>query len=219
MLDIKDMSDADRLFNFLSVLQPWAQLELRRQGVKDLPAALAAADVLVDLRISKPSNGPSTSKPKFKDAEEKRTKDADKGKAKVEGSHQRKNQANPHPGCFICNGPYLARNYPNKGKISVIIVEEARDDDSDSEATHQVAPLQLLGASQVEKAKEHPKLMFVCMRVNGHQLSVMVDTGTTHSFVAERIVPTRGLSVVKHSSRIKAVNSQAQAVRDIAFDV
>ncbi|KAL0302208.1 UNVERIFIED_CONTAM: hypothetical protein Sangu_3114600 [Sesamum angustifolium] len=36
MLDVRDMSEEDKLFNFLSGLQTWAQTELRRQGVKDL---------------------------------------------------------------------------------------------------------------------------------------------------------------------------------------
>ncbi|RWR78879.1 hypothetical protein CKAN_00743200 [Cinnamomum micranthum f. kanehirae] len=35
MLDIKNMSEDDKLFNFMSGLQGWAQAELRRQGVKD----------------------------------------------------------------------------------------------------------------------------------------------------------------------------------------
>ncbi|KAK4380949.1 hypothetical protein Sango_3015800 [Sesamum angolense] len=42
MLDVRDMSEEDKLFNFLSGLQTWAQMELRRQGVKDLPSAIAA---------------------------------------------------------------------------------------------------------------------------------------------------------------------------------
>ena len=33
ILDIKDMSEVDKLFNFMSGLQGWAQIELRRQGV------------------------------------------------------------------------------------------------------------------------------------------------------------------------------------------
>jgi len=50
MLDIKDMSEADKLYNFMIGLQMWAQLELRRKGVRDLPTATAAADALVDFR-------------------------------------------------------------------------------------------------------------------------------------------------------------------------
>ncbi|KAL0302198.1 UNVERIFIED_CONTAM: hypothetical protein Sangu_3113600 [Sesamum angustifolium] len=50
------MSEEDKLFNFLSGLQTWAQTELRCQGVKDLPSAIAAADQLVDFRVANSSN-------------------------------------------------------------------------------------------------------------------------------------------------------------------
>src|SRR5262249_7140356 len=53
MLDIKNMSEEDKLFNFLSGLQPWAQVELRRQVVKDLPTTIATADSLVDYMFVK----------------------------------------------------------------------------------------------------------------------------------------------------------------------
>ena len=51
MLDTKNMSEEDKLFNFMSGLQGWAQTELRRQGVRDLPAAMAAVDCLVDYKM------------------------------------------------------------------------------------------------------------------------------------------------------------------------
>ncbi|KAG8365919.1 hypothetical protein BUALT_Bualt17G0022000 [Buddleja alternifolia] len=47
-VDIRDMSEEDKLFNFMAGMQGWDQTELRRQGVKDLPLALATADSLVD---------------------------------------------------------------------------------------------------------------------------------------------------------------------------
>ncbi|KAL0302202.1 UNVERIFIED_CONTAM: hypothetical protein Sangu_3114000 [Sesamum angustifolium] len=47
---------SDKLFNFLSRLQTWAQTELRRQGVKDLPTVIAAADWLVDFRVANSSD-------------------------------------------------------------------------------------------------------------------------------------------------------------------
>ena len=43
--------DDDKLFNFMSGLQGWAQTELRRQGVWDLSTAMATADCLVDYRL------------------------------------------------------------------------------------------------------------------------------------------------------------------------
>jgi len=50
ILDIDNMFEEDITFNFLSGLQPWAQLELRRQKVSDLSSAIAAADGLADFR-------------------------------------------------------------------------------------------------------------------------------------------------------------------------
>ena len=52
ILDIKDMSEVDKLFNFMSGLQGWAQTEQKRQGVQDLPSAMAAADYLSDYRVT-----------------------------------------------------------------------------------------------------------------------------------------------------------------------
>ncbi|KAK4383414.1 Transposon Ty3-I Gag-Pol polyprotein [Sesamum angolense] len=56
MLDVRDMSKEDKSFNFLSGLQTWAQMELRRQGIKDLPSVIAAADRLVDFRVANSSD-------------------------------------------------------------------------------------------------------------------------------------------------------------------
>ena len=50
ILDIDNISEEDKLFNFLLGLQPWAQMELQRQRVLDLSSAIAGAEGLVDLR-------------------------------------------------------------------------------------------------------------------------------------------------------------------------
>ncbi|KAL0317432.1 UNVERIFIED_CONTAM: hypothetical protein Sangu_2157500 [Sesamum angustifolium] len=70
MLDVRDMSEEDKLFNFLSGLQTWAQTELRRQGIKDLPSAISTADRLVDFRVTNNSDP------------EKKKKDSGKEKGK-----------------------------------------------------------------------------------------------------------------------------------------
>ena len=48
MLDIRDMSEKDKLFHFLEGLKPWAQQELQQRGVTDLAFAQAAAERLTD---------------------------------------------------------------------------------------------------------------------------------------------------------------------------
>ena len=61
------MSDEDKLHNFISGMQGWAQNELRRKNVKNLPGEIAAADSLVDFWMTNPSTEvPSTSKTKKK---------------------------------------------------------------------------------------------------------------------------------------------------------
>ena len=53
MLNIKNMSEEDKLFNSISGLQPWAQLELKRQFMCDLHVALSTVDALVDYKYTK----------------------------------------------------------------------------------------------------------------------------------------------------------------------
>ena len=48
MLDIKDMSEEDKLFYFIEGLKPWARTELQRQRVQDLATAQTAAEHLTN---------------------------------------------------------------------------------------------------------------------------------------------------------------------------
>ncbi|KAL0416077.1 UNVERIFIED_CONTAM: hypothetical protein Slati_3439600 [Sesamum latifolium] len=48
MLDIRDMSEKDKLFTFMEGLKPWAHVELQRQRVTDLGSAITAAEHLTD---------------------------------------------------------------------------------------------------------------------------------------------------------------------------
>lgn len=62
MLDIKDMSEKDKLFFFLEGLKPWARIELQRQRVQDLTHAQAAAECLTDYAEPKQRDAVSQSK-------------------------------------------------------------------------------------------------------------------------------------------------------------
>ncbi|KAL0396202.1 UNVERIFIED_CONTAM: hypothetical protein Scaly_0068600 [Sesamum calycinum] len=48
MLDIRDMSEKDKLFTFMESLKLWARLELQRQRVINLGSAMATAECLVN---------------------------------------------------------------------------------------------------------------------------------------------------------------------------
>ncbi|GFY81562.1 hypothetical protein Acr_01g0013710 [Actinidia rufa] len=60
LLDIMDMSEEDKIFNFMAGLQNWAQLELRRLGVKNMSSAIAVADGLLDYNLGNPSTSEFT---------------------------------------------------------------------------------------------------------------------------------------------------------------
>lgn len=70
ILDIKDMSKVDKLFNFMSRLQAWIQTELRRQGMKDLLAAMATKGYLVYHKL----NSSSTTTQKRKNQQQQSSK-------------------------------------------------------------------------------------------------------------------------------------------------
>ncbi|KAL0452905.1 UNVERIFIED_CONTAM: Retrovirus-related Pol polyprotein from transposon.6 [Sesamum latifolium] len=58
--------------------------------------------------------------------------------------------------------------------------------------------------------------MYVRVQVNGKEVMAILDTGTTHNFVADREIQKLGLTLAQHSSRIKAVNSEAKPIQGVA---
>lgn len=115
MLDIANMSEEDKLFNFMSGLQPWAQAELRRQGIKVVQTAMAAADNLVNFKYNNPC--PSTTfkkipdgKGKGKETSPRRWKKFDGGKK--DGGFKQSSTYVPKTGYYICQGPHVAYVFP-----------------------------------------------------------------------------------------------------------
>ena len=154
VLDIKNMSEEDKLFNFMSGLKPWAQNELRRQAVKDLASAIAAADGLVDYKFTSSSDGaelglqiegdPGAGKDKKKKGKKKMWADDEEPK---EGQQPRKSSK----GCYICGGAHFMRECPKKEKLNAILVEEPEE----QPVVARAGSLRLVNALQVvENAPE-----------------------------------------------------------------
>ncbi|KAL8133387.1 hypothetical protein AgCh_008740 [Apium graveolens] len=57
LLNIKNMTEDDKVFNFMSGLKPWAQNELRRKAIKDLATTIIYADGLADYKLSSSEDG------------------------------------------------------------------------------------------------------------------------------------------------------------------
>ena len=218
------MSEYDKLFNFMSGLQGWAQTELRRQGAQDLSSAMAAADCLLDYKVN-PSPTPTQKgkgqKPESHRKSEKKTSKSGgngwkkpDGKAKV-GERGASSQTKPSGGCCICDGPHRARDCPKKEKLSAIRVEDGES--SGSEAPMRANPLQLLNAIRAEAT--HRGLMYVELLIGGQKIVALVDSGATHNFISTRETAKLGLKLAKDESKLKVVNSQAQETHGLAKNV
>lgn len=221
MLDIKNMSEEDKLFNFMSGLQNWAQLELRRLGVKDLPSAIAAADGLTDFKLTSKSNSSESSSSKSKDKNKKKadkkagSKKWDKGqKFKPWTDDKQKDKGNSSKGCFICEGPHRAKDCPKREKLNAISVDDGKDAESDSDDNIRVNPLQLLNVIHTDKepTSQRSGLMYIKVSLCNTDVLAMVDTGATHNFVSDRLAKSLDFKIVESLSRIKTVNSTAQEV-------
>ncbi|CAH9116738.1 unnamed protein product [Cuscuta epithymum] len=123
MLDIENMTEEDRLFNFVSGLQPWAQTELRRQAVKDLPSAMAAAEGLMDYSLSDGSKG-NKGKGESGISGSRGTLKCDDISAATEASVSKpKSKA-----CWGCGGQHLQRNCPENQKLAALKQVESEED-------------------------------------------------------------------------------------------
>ena len=227
MLDIRNMSEEDKLFNFMSGLQGWAQAELRRQGVKNLPSAIAAADGLLDFKYISSSSSSAEKKKtgdgkKYNKGNKDRYNGSKKNKDQGESSKQKSSESSNKPkntsGCFICNGPHRARDCPKKEKINAFVSETSQEDaGNDIDAvSSRMAPLQLLlNVLTVDKPMQRG-LMYVAAKVNGKDVLALLDTGATHNFVAASRSTDYGLAVERSTSQVKALNSVAQPIGGVA---
>ncbi|RVW90844.1 Retrovirus-related Pol polyprotein from transposon 17.6 [Vitis vinifera] len=191
MLDIKNMSEEGKLFNFMSGLQGWAQTELRRQGVRDLPVAMATINCLVDYKMG--GDISTMQDPSQKEARRLRLM------ARLLKSLGGRNRTRR-----------LLLQEENQWRRSQSLCSRPPDDDkrdSDSKTPPRVNPLQLLnvinGETPIQKS-----LMHVHAVVNGVQVKALMDSGATHNFVATREATRLGLKLEKDTSRIKAVNTK-----------
>ena len=216
MLDIRNMSEEDKLFNFLSGLQPWAQAELRRRAVSDIPSALAAAEGLVDFKYVSSSDtegegkkGNGAKKGKASTSKDGQSRD---GKKKDNGDGKQKGKST---GCYLCNGPHFARDCPKREKLSALIVQSEDDDGEDAagESPTRMNPLQLISAMSMGNQS---RLMFVAVKVNGKEAKAMIDTGATSNFVSRREAVRLGLRMVQNPSKMKAVNATAKPIEGSA---
>ncbi|KAL0287722.1 UNVERIFIED_CONTAM: hypothetical protein Sangu_2680600 [Sesamum angustifolium] len=218
MLDVRDMSEEDRLFNFIACSRPWAQTELRRQGIKDLPTAIAVADRLGDYKVpnepEQRSDDSGDGKAKFG----KKFKKKDKVKEVMTETFEPRSVERPRAGCLICgNLEHRARDCPKRGRLNAIVAEHTDSEQETGPARVGAMPLGTLQVQSRGCGETHPKgLVMVPGQINGKEMKALVDIGPTHNFFSDRVVQKLGLDVRTWDSRVKAVNSKAVPVSGVA---
>ena len=122
MLDIKDMSEEDKVFYSLEGLKPWARTERQRQRVQDLATTQTVVEHLTDYatKSTQPkkvqSNAPtstSSGKMLWKPGQ---SKSGGANKKLIESNSSSKsagsmNTKSTFP-CWLCNGPHKVAQMP-----------------------------------------------------------------------------------------------------------
>ena len=233
MLDIKDMSEVDRLFCFLEGLKPWAKQELQRQRITDLATAQAAAERLTDYTPENAQQKKSTPAPSPSSAGSKKSGKPWQSKSGGERKTPESSSSNVSDAaggkkplsCWTCNGPHKSVACPYKGRMSALrIQEEGLQEEDDEEDCAHMGAVRLLNAlkkhGSTGKKTQGKGLMFVDATIHGKVAkSVMIDTGATHNFVSELEAKRLGLKIEKDVGRMKAVNSKALATAGVAKSV
>ncbi|KAA0047381.1 uncharacterized protein E5676_scaffold363G00350 [Cucumis melo var. makuwa] len=239
MLDIWDMSEKDKVFYFFEGLKPWARDKLYEQRVQDLTSAYAAAERLFDLigdsqdvkrhQSSSPGRNKNSrpSSPKAVGGDKRSGKDRKPYQSTTENTWRRPNDRSPTKrpfSCFICQGPHLARECPNKVDFHAFQASLIADSDDKSNRAEDEADLvnggektrigaiKYMSSLQKKSGERHVPtkggLMYIDTWINQKKTkSTMVDSGATHNFITEAEARRLRLRWERDSGKMKAVNS------------
>eukprot|EP00253_Pinus_taeda_P019796 PITA_19796 len=180
-LELPDMAERDKVFNFIIGLKPWARNEVKRQKIRTLEEAFAAIDRLVD-----PYDETSNEKKKSDKPKEKKKDDA----SELDDNPKEKNPLKR----WLCAEPHVVKNCPSKPKVAA-----AAQSDEDDNAS--VGMMQILCASATmevtsRRDQERNRLEYVQIEVGEAEVITMVDSGASHNFMTEDTARRLGLKFV-----------------------
>ncbi|KAK9692243.1 hypothetical protein RND81_09G251100 [Saponaria officinalis] len=200
MLEIKDMSEDDRVFQFIDGLKDWAQVEIMRDRHTTVSAAMAAAERLVDYR-DKRELAPKKTTFSWNGGNQGGSRDS--GSQAVKTSVTDSSTTRKPLKCFFCSGPHRMMECPHKGdfdatrfKLATLTKESkaelaAQTSDSDEEKS----PGRLCNTPSFI-------MLYVDMMINGRRARALIDTGATHDYVAPGEARRLGMSVNSSAKRI-----------------
>ncbi|KAM1935795.1 hypothetical protein ACFX15_019800 [Malus domestica] len=225
LFEVPNMLEEDKLMYFMSGLQNWAKLELQRRHVQTLSDAIAAAESLIEFKSSHQGDSKSTGKR----GNHERSGGEHKPKDKAETSKPKEKKADKHdkgkgkswqPTCYLCDGPHMMRDCPQKKALKAMAFKEDKAEES-NDAT--MGCIRLLNAIQTTlpqpKAQVGGGSLFVDVKTGDKTTRVLVDTGATHNFMTTEEATRLGLRVTKEPGSVKTVNSAATPIVGVARNV
>nr|XP_028950692.1 uncharacterized protein LOC114821710 [Malus domestica] len=225
LFEVPNMLEEDKLMYFMSGLQNWAKLELQRRHVQTLSDAIAAAESLIEFKSSHQGDSKSTGKR----GNHERSGGEHKSKDKAETSKPKEKKADKHdkgkgkswqPTCYLCDGPHMMRDCPQKKALKAMAFKEDKVKES-NDAT--MGCIRLLNAIQTTlsqpKAQVGGGSLFVDVKTGDKTTRVLVDTGATHNFMTSEEATRLGLRVTKEPGSVKTVNSAATPIVGVARNV
>uniref|UniRef100_A0A803MRW6 Uncharacterized protein n=1 Tax=Chenopodium quinoa TaxID=63459 RepID=A0A803MRW6_CHEQI len=143
--------------------------------------------------------------------------------------------------CFLCEGPHMARNCPQRQKLNAIIANMGEESAPIgrigamvmSKSAH-LANMRLLNAAEVEddepeegasskaegtSIKPKGSMMVVNGEVNEAPTRFLVDTGALHKFLAKEEAKALGVKFTKVDGGMKAINSASTPICGKAWRV
>ncbi|KAL0462642.1 UNVERIFIED_CONTAM: hypothetical protein Slati_0151800 [Sesamum latifolium] len=226
MLDIRDMSEKDKLFTFMEGLKPWPRLELQHQWVTDLGSAMTVAERLTDFASETRKDRQTIPNPvQNKMGGVKSYRDCPK-KQLLNALATFTDKASPakqvEPQASVSGG-----NDPKEDEDNLDAISQWCNTLSHQVAAKKTVPPRV-GKTAPALTRSHPKdeaqpwnprkngLMFVDVKIHGKPIRAMVDTKATHNYLASTKVERLGLVLEKGVGRVNAINLAAQPIVGVA---
>ncbi|KAL4590921.1 hypothetical protein LXL04_003868 [Taraxacum kok-saghyz] len=178
MLELPDLREEDKLFYF--------------------------QDDLIDFRWETPTQEPSGGEESTNEGNEDCARPSTpKGKA-----FERRNSKDERREikCYLCDGPHLIRECPKRKVFSSMVLAEEEGEGAHMSSMRLLNTL-LKGGTKKTHETKGGSLMFVEAKVCGRNTKTLVDSGATHSFMAEDEARKLGIHYVKEKGWLKVVNS------------
>ncbi|CAN6684103.1 unnamed protein product [Malus baccata var. baccata] len=199
----------DLMLHFYPQNAKYEAKEKLRRHVQTLSDAIAAAESLIEFKSSHQGDSKSTGKK----GNHERSGGEHKPKDKAETSKPKEKKVDKHdkgkgkswqPNCYLCDGPHMMRDCPQKKALKAMAFKENKADGS-NDAT--MGCIRLLNAIQTTlpqpKAQVEGGSLFVDVKTGDKTMRVLVDTGATHNFMTSEEATRLGLRVTKEPGSVK----------------